>query len=212
MTGLVDRAHTPAPGEFSPGRELAGLLAELARTSGLSERPDVAGRIAGLASLDLGWQGRMLAYFDVFGLLSEASADETCNASERKLAPGTSAFLVASLARSSTLGELLRGLAEGYNLFHRGAFNRVERSGGQTVYIIDDEGFPYASAAFEPHRHSFIESTLVYVHCIAETFSGGRPGSRRGGRALCGPTFWASGQRPSGLAHPAMPCISTAGT
>lgn len=105
-------------------------------------------------------------YANILQAIALASDDETCAASSRHLMTGTTQYLLASLQCPVPLIEVLKALAQGYNLAHGGPFNNVRLTPKSLSYVIDDAGFPYADNQTDEDRYTLIESILVSLHLL----------------------------------------------
>ncbi len=118
------------------------------------------------------WHASLSDYVRILSFLAEMSGDETCTGSARQILPGTTPFLLAGVSENSRLGEVFQRLADGYNIAHGAAYNRVRISPNRLSYIIDDKDFPYSHPELAEHSHAFIESILVSLHGLFGEITG----------------------------------------
>lgn len=115
----------------------------------------------------------LAVHFRLLRSLTESSADETLHLSMRRLAPGTTDFVIDTLAAARDLEEIMRRVARGYNHVHGGYFNRVERRGDRLVYSIDDKDFPYAFNTEDGAPYAVMEGLLIFLHALLSIAMGG---------------------------------------
>src|SRR5260370_18088395 len=60
----------------------------------------------------------------------------------------------------------MKAVADGYNLLHGGAYNRVELRRDRLAYIIDDRGFPYAPRMDPSQTRFAMVSVLIFLHAL----------------------------------------------
>jgi AraC-like DNA-binding protein len=154
--------------------------ADIAPLKGFAEKSglDFAAMLEGLGlASDLldsnsGGKAPLEDYFRILARLSFAAQDETCQLSSRPLIPGTTEFVLSTLAESPDLFTAMKRIAKSYNLVHGGVYNRVERRRNGIVYIIDDKNFPYAFDARDSFAHSLTEGVLIFLHALLSHATG----------------------------------------
>ncbi|HXI85979.1 MAG TPA: helix-turn-helix domain-containing protein, partial [Parvularculaceae bacterium] len=105
-------------------------------------------------------------HFRLLRSLTESSADETLHLSMRRLAPGTTDFVIDTLANADNLEDVMKRVARGYNLVHGGYYNHVERRRHRLVYTIDDSKFPYAFDAQSNLSFVVMEGVMIFLHAM----------------------------------------------
>lgn len=127
-------------------------------------------RVVEIGENEAGARGRqeipLAAHFRLLRSLMESSADETLHLSMRRLAPGTTDFVIDTLATADDLEDTMRKVARGYNLVHGGDYNHVERRRNRLIYSIDDREFPYAFDAGGGASYAVMEGLLIFVHAL----------------------------------------------
>lgn len=168
-----DEARLPASGAqpvFAQAAQVRPLLA-VARAEGLDV--DLL-----LNSLELpadAFDGdKVVALGDYFRLQNQVSAllgDETLHFSPRRLLPGTTDFVMARLAGVTSLLEMMKILAQSYNLLHGGEFNSVRRRGDVVTFVIDDRRFPYTMTDNQEFLRFSLECVQIFLHCMIAVVS-----------------------------------------
>lgn len=137
-------------------RDLAGLLG-LGGDGGGPRESVFAEATEGRSTLGLA---------DVFRLLRRlafAAGEETFALSARPMMTGTAELVFSRAAGAATVGEALRQIASAYNVLHGAPYNRVEHKGGQLVFGLFDDDFPYTRPR-DDYLHFSLECTLIFVH------------------------------------------------
>lgn len=105
-------------------------------------------------------------YFRLQNRLSVLIGDETLHLSSRQLLPGSTDFVLSSVAECDSLADVMRMIAKSYNLLHGGTYNAVETRRDSIDYVIDDRAFPYIKDQSFDFICFSIECTLIFLHCI----------------------------------------------
>jgi len=155
-------------------------------------------------------------YFRLQDALARQAGDETSRFSQRPLLPGTTEFVLSSLAPDQGAEAQLRRIAQAYNCAHGGHFNQVDRRNGRLVFRINVAGFPFALPSEAPATLAFMEGVLIFLHALIDIATDGaaqcalrRVMTRRasGEPALGLLDFWSApiafGQKAFGLEYEA---------
>lgn len=156
-----------------PAAELRSL-GPVASAAGIS-LPDI------LRGLDLqpdvleGAHGTGVALADYFRILERVSLalhDEGCGLTARPLMLGATDLVLSNLSGCRNLPDVMRTIANTYNILHGGPYNRVEAGADRLTYVIDDTCFPYVSHA-DPARILFrMNCVLVFLHALLTLVTG----------------------------------------
>jgi AraC-like DNA-binding protein len=145
--------------EWSHAAPLAQMLANTGATlDEVLRATPLAGTVGGPVSLS--------DYFRIRAAVVAFLRDETCNMSARQLVPGSTQFVLQRIPPRTSLGEVLRILAEAYNVLHGGTYNAVTETDDEVRFQIDDAEFPFTIGQSSPYRHFVMESTLIYLTAL----------------------------------------------
>lgn len=139
----------------------------------VSER-DCEPLLAAAAAMGLAPPGELEAplplsrYFRLQDAVSRMLGDETSKFSQRSLLPGTTEFVLSSLAPEQGAESQLRHIAQAYNCAHGGHFNHVERRDERLVFRIDVSNFPFALPNEAPATVAFMEGVLIFLHALID--------------------------------------------
>lgn len=103
-------------------------------------------------------------YYRVQNRLAILFGDETLHVSARQLLPGSTDFVLQHVSDCKTIFDVMRIIAQSYNLLHGGKFNSVQKKQNTVDYFIDDRDFPYVKGASTEFICFSIECTLVFLH------------------------------------------------
>ncbi|MEM9169037.1 MAG: helix-turn-helix domain-containing protein [Pseudomonadota bacterium] len=135
------------------GLDVGRLFADL----GLPFSGRGAGRSGALSLAD---------YFRLQNRLAILFGDETLHLSSRQLLPGSTDFVLKNAADCADLVEVMRVIAQSYNLLHGGNYNAVVKRRTTVEYTIDDATFPYALDQNAEYLFFSIECILIFLHCL----------------------------------------------
>ncbi len=152
------------------------LSTESAQTSGRPLMISVAASDFLLAAIGGGTKqvpgqetyGRERSLREHFRCLRDVSAgaeDESLRLSRRILAPGTSDFVLETMAQAVDFEDALKRAARAYNLVHGCYYNQLILRGDRLVYAIDDSGFPFSFENPEA-RYALMEGLLIFLHAM----------------------------------------------
>jgi AraC-like DNA-binding protein len=105
-------------------------------------------------------------YFRLLRKLTETSRDESLHMSMRRLAPGTTDFVIDTLSEAENLEDAMKRVARAYNLVHGGYYNQVEQRRGRLVYSINDKDFPYAFDVQSGASYAVMEGLLIFLNAM----------------------------------------------
>jgi AraC-like DNA-binding protein len=111
-------------------------------------------------------------YFRILERFSLALQDESCGLTARPLMLGATDLVLSNVSGCGNLPDVMRAVANTYNILHGGAYNRVEVRSDRLTYVIDDNRFPYVSDA-DPARILFrMNCVLVFLHALLTLVAG----------------------------------------
>lgn len=115
---------------------------------------------------------RLADYFRILERFSLALQDEGCGLTARPLMLGATDLVLSNLSGCRKLSDVLRTVAQTYNILHGGPYNRVEVRPDRLTYVIDDTRFPYV-ANVDPARILFrMNCVLVFLHALLTLVAG----------------------------------------
>ncbi len=161
------------PSVAVPAAELRSL-GPVASAAGINLRDILRGLDLAPELLD-GPRGTTLGLADYFRILerfSVALQDEGCGLTARPLMLGATDLVLSKLSGCESLPDVMRTVAQTYNILHGGAYNRVEVRPDRLTYVIDDARFPYVADA-DPARIVFrMNCVLVFLHALLTLVAG----------------------------------------
>lgn len=102
-------------------------------------------------------------FFRLLRRLAYVAGEETFALSSRPMVTGTAELVLSRAAGAATVGDALRQIASAYNVLHGAPYNRVEHKGGQLVFGLFDDDFPYTRPR-DDYLHFSLECALIFLH------------------------------------------------